>query len=144
MDFIKNPQTTIALTFLTHIISGIDGVWGIPSSRIFSLMIERYLFLKQITFNVSKIVWTIWNLCSSWTSTFHEEKCNSGYHELPIGSIGFSFHGIKSDIYLSKCWVELTSNFRYRYRSLNFFSGVELLVLNFSNVSHFFLGDMSS
>ena len=26
MDFIKNPQTTIALTFLTHIISGIDGV----------------------------------------------------------------------------------------------------------------------
>ena len=26
MDFIKNPQTTIALTFLTHIISSIDGV----------------------------------------------------------------------------------------------------------------------
>ena len=25
-DFIKNPQTTIALTFLTHIISGIGGV----------------------------------------------------------------------------------------------------------------------
>ena len=25
-DFIKNPQTTIALTFLTHIISDIDGV----------------------------------------------------------------------------------------------------------------------
>ena len=25
-DFIKNPQTAIALTFLTHIISGIDGV----------------------------------------------------------------------------------------------------------------------
>ena len=25
-DFIKNPQTTITLTFLTHIISGIDGV----------------------------------------------------------------------------------------------------------------------
>ena len=25
-DFIKNPQTTIALTFLAHIISGIDGV----------------------------------------------------------------------------------------------------------------------
>ena len=25
-DFIKNPQTTIALTFLTHIISVIDGV----------------------------------------------------------------------------------------------------------------------
>ena len=25
-DFIKIPQTTIALTFLTHIISGIDGV----------------------------------------------------------------------------------------------------------------------
>ena len=25
-DFIKNPQTTIALTFLTHIIFGIDGV----------------------------------------------------------------------------------------------------------------------
>ena len=25
-DFIKNPQTTIALTFLTHIVSGIDGV----------------------------------------------------------------------------------------------------------------------
>ena len=24
--FIKNPQSTIALTFLTHIISGIDGV----------------------------------------------------------------------------------------------------------------------
>jgi hypothetical protein len=23
----KNPQTTIALTFLTHIISGIGGVW---------------------------------------------------------------------------------------------------------------------
>ena len=28
-DFIKNPQTTIALTFLTHIISGIDGVQNI-------------------------------------------------------------------------------------------------------------------
>ena len=27
MDFIKNPQTTIALTFMTHIISGIDVVW---------------------------------------------------------------------------------------------------------------------
>ena len=26
MDFIKNPQTTIALTLLTHIISNIDGV----------------------------------------------------------------------------------------------------------------------
>ena len=26
MDFIKNPQTTIALTFSTHINSGIDGV----------------------------------------------------------------------------------------------------------------------
>ena len=26
-DFIKNPQTTIALTFMTHIISGIDGVF---------------------------------------------------------------------------------------------------------------------
>ena len=25
-DFMKNPQTTIALTFLTHIISDIDGV----------------------------------------------------------------------------------------------------------------------
>ena len=25
-NFIKNPQTTIALTFLTHIISGIGGV----------------------------------------------------------------------------------------------------------------------
>ena len=25
-DFIRNPQTTIALKFLTHIISGIDGV----------------------------------------------------------------------------------------------------------------------
>ena len=31
-DFIKNPQTTIALTFLTHIISGIDGVFWIISS----------------------------------------------------------------------------------------------------------------
>ena len=27
-DFMKNPQTTIALTFLTHIISDIDGVPG--------------------------------------------------------------------------------------------------------------------
>ena len=26
MDFIKNPQTTIALTFMTRLISGIDGV----------------------------------------------------------------------------------------------------------------------
>ena len=30
-DFIKNPQTTIALTFLTHIISGIDGVGNLWS-----------------------------------------------------------------------------------------------------------------
>ena len=29
MDFIRNPQTTIALTFLTHITSGIDGVYPI-------------------------------------------------------------------------------------------------------------------
>ena len=27
--FIKNPQTTIALIFLAHIISGIDGVLGV-------------------------------------------------------------------------------------------------------------------
>jgi hypothetical protein len=27
----KNPQTTIALTFLTHIISGIDGVYSVVS-----------------------------------------------------------------------------------------------------------------
>ena len=32
-NFIKNPQTTIALTFLAHIISGIDGVgWDIQIS----------------------------------------------------------------------------------------------------------------
>ena len=29
---IRNPQTTIALTFLTHIISGIDGVYYDPWS----------------------------------------------------------------------------------------------------------------
>ena len=34
-DFIKNPQTTIALTFLTHIISGIDGV-SIPRRSLVS------------------------------------------------------------------------------------------------------------
>ena len=28
-DFIKNPQTTIALTLLTHIISVIDGVYSV-------------------------------------------------------------------------------------------------------------------
>ena len=32
-DFIKNPQTTIALTFLTHIISGIDGVAGFSRNQ---------------------------------------------------------------------------------------------------------------
>jgi hypothetical protein len=34
-NFIKNPQTTIALTFLTHIISCIDGVITIHHSYIF-------------------------------------------------------------------------------------------------------------
>ena len=32
MDKSKNPQTTIALTFMTHIISGIDGVYHYYSS----------------------------------------------------------------------------------------------------------------
>ena len=32
LNFIKNPQTTIALTFLTHIISSIDGVYFLASS----------------------------------------------------------------------------------------------------------------
>ena len=31
-DFIKNPKTTIALTFLTHIISDIDGVMRGPGT----------------------------------------------------------------------------------------------------------------
>ena len=35
-DFIKNPQTTIALTFLTHIISGIDGVCNIITYLLYS------------------------------------------------------------------------------------------------------------
>ena len=35
-DFIKNPQTTIALTFLTHIISGIDGVYCLLTDNIVS------------------------------------------------------------------------------------------------------------
>ena len=33
-DFIRNPQTTIALTFLTHIISGIDGVIPFNSGEV--------------------------------------------------------------------------------------------------------------
>ena len=36
MDFIRNPQTTIALTFLIHIISGIDGVKGIKTQEKFA------------------------------------------------------------------------------------------------------------
>ena len=40
----KNPQTTIAPTFLTHIISAIDGV----SSN--TLLCLVYLFLKQTLF----------------------------------------------------------------------------------------------
>ena len=45
-DFIRNPQTTIALTFLTHIISDIDGVRGmgswIPEAAACTLLI-RYI-----------------------------------------------------------------------------------------------------
>jgi hypothetical protein len=45
--FIKNPQTTIALTFLTHIISAIDGVphhvkiWS-GNPDIFGMRIKNY------------------------------------------------------------------------------------------------------
>ena len=43
-DFIKNPQTTIALTFWTHIISGIDGV--------FNLMIDPFVIISDVKGNV--------------------------------------------------------------------------------------------
>ena len=51
-DFIKNPQTTIALTFLTHIISGIDGVyrlWSFKKGDINSVLQELTLksFIKK-------------------------------------------------------------------------------------------------
>ena len=42
-DFIKNPQTTIALTLLTHIISVIDGVIGHQSLQ---SILEKNLQLK--------------------------------------------------------------------------------------------------
>ena len=40
MDFIKNPQTTIALTILTHIISGIDGVYIELQKKIYMQLYE--------------------------------------------------------------------------------------------------------
>ena len=43
MNFIKNPQNTIALTFLTHIISGIGGVYNAQGVR-FSLNEHSYFY----------------------------------------------------------------------------------------------------
>ena len=37
----KNPQTTIALTFLIHIISGIDGVHKLQNEK------EKYIYTSQ-------------------------------------------------------------------------------------------------
>ena len=45
MDFIKNPQTTIALTFLAHIIFGIDGVSRMLSTVGF--LMRHYLLLQS-------------------------------------------------------------------------------------------------
>ena len=45
-DFIKNPQTTIALTFLTHIISGIDGVICIS---LLQLVVPRINFCSLLS-----------------------------------------------------------------------------------------------
>ena len=49
-DFIRNPQTTIALTFLTHIISGVDGVYHIIFIKIL------YYVLYYGTFGWCKVV----------------------------------------------------------------------------------------
>ena len=52
----KNPQTTIALTFWTHIISGIDGVmgYGVESFRLSSFCLResklvRFLGKAELT-----------------------------------------------------------------------------------------------
>ena len=49
-DFFKNPQTTIALTFLAHIISCIDGVLvylDVPSRDQKHLWLVSYNIMKQ-------------------------------------------------------------------------------------------------
>ena len=70
-DFIKNPQTTIALTFLTYIISGIDGVAGYYGARkVIEMQLRTYYFLIKknlLTFQelwfwkwTSNVVWFEW------------------------------------------------------------------------------------
>jgi len=68
-DFIKNPQTTFALTCLTHIISGIDGV-----------------ILMSIILNHKS------NQCSSLqqcilTFFFHSSQCIQIFFESIVGKV---------------------------------------------------------
>ena len=48
-DFIRNPQTEIALTFLTHIISGIDGVYSftqiISGQKFQKAVVEKAIYI---------------------------------------------------------------------------------------------------
>ena len=59
-DFIKNPQTTIALTFLTYIISGIDGV-------------ITHVFCRKVTKRT--VDWLLAAIISNWLLKFiYSEK----------------------------------------------------------------------
>ena len=60
-DFIKNPQTTIALTFLTHINSGIDGVINVGLwLMLFFWLVD--VSMLEVSFNIIRNLETSENL----------------------------------------------------------------------------------
>ena len=78
MDFIKNPQITIVLTFLTHIISGIDGVIYRITKKIYMQLYEWGLISNAKLRPTNQI----------FTKVFY--KChvkNYGLHFLKISSL---------------------------------------------------------
>ena len=58
----KNPQTTIAPTFLTHIISAIDGVYLDKQKNIVPKKVRHLIVHKRLTKGVIKPLFSINNL----------------------------------------------------------------------------------
>ena len=72
-DFMKNPQTTIALTFLTHIISGIGGVL---LSRLTHVLFKVFFSSKPYFINFFSNQWLKLKLYRSRNFNFLNSKSN--------------------------------------------------------------------
>ena len=106
-DFIKNPQTTIALTFLAHIISGIDGVASLIQPLMYndSFIVSEYclklvyLGLRQAKSNMQ---WYMW-YCALWGHALRSINCTwSSGNQKHLS--GFETTGRKLEISTSKAY----------------------------------------